>query len=84
MGLTVLSPQAAARATDKRLMREAFAQSGAPSPRTHLIHSLAGGAGCGGVFRIPVVLKIGRGSGSRGVYRVDDSQAMQSAYAALP
>ena len=34
LGLTVLSAQAAARATDKRLMRQAFAESGAPSPRT--------------------------------------------------
>jgi biotin carboxylase len=28
----------------------------------------------------PVVLKIGRGSGSRGVYRIDDAEAMQAAY----
>ena len=28
----------------------------------------------------PVVLKIGRGSGSRGVYRVEDDQSMQWAY----
>lgn len=41
MGLTTLSPQAAARATDKRLMRKAFAGTGAPSPHTRLIHSLA-------------------------------------------
>lgn len=80
MGLTVLSPQAAARATDKRLMREAFRVSGAPSPRTHLIHSLAEARVAAEFFGFPVGLKIGRGSGSRGVYRVDDKDAMQTAY----
>jgi biotin carboxylase len=80
MGLPVLSPQAAARATDKRLMREAFAQSGAPSPRTHLIHSLAEARVAAESLGYPAVLKIGRGSGSRGVYRVDDHDAIQAAY----
>ncbi len=80
MGLTALSPQAAARATDKRLMREAFARSGAPSPRTQLIHSLAEARVAAESFGYPAVLKIGRGSGSRGVYRVDDPNALQSAY----
>jgi len=80
MGLTVLSPQAAARATDKRLMREAFRVSGAPSPRTRLIHSLAEARVAAESLGYPVGLKIGRGSGSRGVYRVDDSDSMQAAY----
>jgi biotin carboxylase len=80
MGLTVLSRQAAARATDKRLMRESFRVSGAPSPRTHLIHSLAEARVAAEALGYPVVLKIGRGSGSRGVYRVDDNDAMQAAY----
>ena len=80
MGLPVLSPQAAARATDKRLMREAFRASGAPSPRTHLIHSLAEARLAAESLGYPVVLKIGRGSGSRGVYRIDDHDAMQAAY----
>jgi biotin carboxylase len=80
MGLTVLSPQAAARATDKRLMREAFRASGAPSPPTHLIHSLADARVAAESLGFPVVLKIGRGSGSRGVYRIDDPDAMQAAY----
>jgi biotin carboxylase len=80
LGLTVLSPQAAARATDKRLMRAAFAQSGAPSPRTHLIHSLADARVAAESLRYPVVLKIGRGSGSRGVYCVDDHDGLQQAY----
>jgi biotin carboxylase len=80
MGLTVLSPQAAARATDKRLMREAFRASGAPSPRTHLIHSLAETRIAAQSLGYPAVLKIGRGSGSRGIYRVDDNDAMTAAY----
>jgi biotin carboxylase len=81
MGFTTLSPQAAARATDKRLMREAFAESGAPSPCTRLIHSLAEARAAAESFGFPVVLKIGRGSGSRGIYRVDDNEAIPLAYA---
>ena len=81
MGLPVLSPEAAARATDKRLMREAFAESGAPSPRTHLIYSLSEARVAAEAFGYPVVLKIGRGSGSRGVYRMDDPEAIEKAYA---
>ena len=81
MGLPVLSPEAAARATDKRLMREAFAESGAPSPSTCLIHSLTEAQSAAEAFGYPVVLKIGRGSGSRGVYRMDDSEAIEKAYA---
>jgi biotin carboxylase len=80
LGLPVLSPQAAARATDKRLMREAFRASGAPSPRTQLIHSLAEARVAAASLGYPVVLKIGRGSGSRGIYRVDDHDAIQAAY----
>jgi biotin carboxylase len=80
LGLPVLSRQAAARATDKRLMREAFRVSGAPSPRTQLIHSLAEARVAAESFGYPVVLKIGRGSGSRGVYRVDDHDTIQAAY----
>ena len=81
MGLPVLSPEAAARATDKRLMREAFAESGAPSPRTCLIDSLSEAQSAAEAFGYPVVLKIGRGSGSRGVYRMDDPEAIEKAYA---
>jgi biotin carboxylase len=81
LGLPVLSPQAAARATDKRLMREAFAQSGAPSPRTHLIRSLTEVQVAAEFLGYPVALKIGRGSGSRGVYRIDDDKGLQPAYA---
>jgi biotin carboxylase len=80
MGLTALSPQAAARATDKRLMREAFRASGAPSPPTHLIYSLEEARLAAESLGFPVVLKIGRGSGSRGVYRIDDNNAIQAAY----
>jgi biotin carboxylase len=80
LGLPVLSPEAAARATDKRLMREAFRASGAPSPRTHLIHSPADALVAAESLGYPVAIKIGRGSGSRGVYRVDDPAAIPAAY----
>jgi biotin carboxylase len=81
MGLTVLSEQSAAFATDKRLMRQAFAESGAPSPRTLLIDSLAEAQLAAGSLGYPVALKIGRGSGSRGVCRVDNENLLTMAYA---
>jgi biotin carboxylase len=80
LGLSVLSPEAAARATDKRQMREAFRASGAPSPRTCLVDSLAEALVAAESFGYPVALKIGRGSGSRGVYRIVDTDAVQQAY----
>jgi biotin carboxylase len=80
LGLPVLSPQAAARATDKRRMREAFADSQAPSPHTCLVHSLAEAQAATASFGYPVALKIGRGSGSRGVYRIDGPETMERGY----
>ena len=81
MDLAVLSTQAAACATDKRLMREAFAKAGASSPRTCLIHACSEIQPAAESLGYPVVLKIGRGSGSRGVYRIDDPAAIEKAYA---
>jgi biotin carboxylase len=81
LGLPVLSTQAAARATDKRQMREAFAQAGAPSPRTCLIRACSEILPAAEAWGFPVVLKIGRGSGSRGVYRLDAPSAIEEAYA---
>jgi biotin carboxylase len=81
MGLPVLSPQAAARATDKRLMRTAFAEAGAPSPHTRGIDSVAEAEVAAESLGYPLVLKIGRGSGSRGIYRIDDREAIGPAYA---
>lgn len=80
LGLTALTPKAAACATDKRLMRRAFARSGAPSPKTCLVDTLREARDEAASFGYPVALKIGCSSGSRGVYRVDGKDAMAAAY----
>lgn len=80
MGFTTLTPKAAGCATDKRLMRQAFADAGAPSPKTRLVETLVEARIAAEAFGYPVALKIGCSSGSRGVYCVDHGDAMGAAY----
>jgi biotin carboxylase len=81
LGLPALSKAAAYRATDKRLMREAFATAGAPSPRFQQVHTLAQAQACAAEFGYPVALKIARGAGSRGIYQVRKAAALGESFA---
>src|ERR1035438_107534 len=76
LGLPALSPEAAANATDKRRMRLAFADHGAPSPRFAQVASIGDALLAAGDLGYPVALKIARSSGSRGVYRVADEREL--------
>jgi biotin carboxylase len=80
LSLTVLSEDAAARATDKRLMREAFAEYGAPSPQAVQVESPIDARLAAERLGYPVALKIGRGSGSRGIYRIENEQDLRDGY----
>ncbi len=71
LGLPALSPAAAARATDKRLMRRALSASQVPVPRFREVDSVATALAAAAALGYPVALKISCSSGSRGVYRVD-------------
>jgi biotin carboxylase len=80
-GLPALSKAAAYRATDKRLMREAFATAGAPSPRFKQVHTLAETQVAAAGFGYPVALKIARGAGSRGIYQVRQAAELGESFA---
>jgi biotin carboxylase len=71
LGLSALSPEAAANATDKRRMRKALLASEAPVPRFSEVESIAAALEAAEALAYPVALKIACSSGSRGVYRVD-------------
>jgi biotin carboxylase len=80
MGLPGISYQTALRATDKRLMREAFALHGVPSPR---FASWSGEGDPRDVLaaglHFPLVVKPVDNMGARGVRRVDDPETMARA-----
>jgi len=71
LGLPAISSEAAAHATDKRLMRKALLGNGVPVPRFSEVDSIAAASAAANSLRYPVALKIACSSGSRGVYRVD-------------
>jgi len=80
MGLPGMPYAVAMRATDKSLMREAFAKSGVPSPR------FAAWTGEGDPSEVlaaglvfPLVVKPVDNMGSRGVRRVDDKKGLADA-----
>lgn len=76
LGLPVLSPEAAERATDKRRMRLAFAEYNAPSARFAQVASFDEALLAAALIGYPVALKIACSSGSRGVYRVPDESTL--------
>jgi len=80
LGLPGLSPDAARAATDKRLMRRAFAECRAPSPEFAEVADLAVALWAADRIGYPVALKILRSAGSRGVYRVDSSACLIDRY----
>lgn len=82
LGLPVLAPEAAKCATDKRLMRHAFAVHDAPSPRFVQVASIGDGLIAAAHISYPVALKIALSSGSRGVYRVPDERQLRQFWVA--
>jgi len=79
LSLATLSEDAAAHATDKRLMRRALRMNGAPVPDFFEVESIDAALAAADSLGYPVALKIPCSSGSRGVYRVSspDELAMR-------
>ncbi len=75
-----LRPDAAQRATDKRLMRRAFATFGVPSPGFREVADLESATLASAQFGYPVALKIPKSAGSRGVYRVNTPTELPQRY----
>ena len=74
LGLCGVSKEAAIRATNKHLMREAFEAYGAPSPKSRCFKDVeyAWGAFCTD-FHGDAILKPSRNSGSRGIAKISRS-----------
>ncbi len=71
MGLAGVSLETAIRATNKHLMREAFEQYGAPSPKSFCFTDMEVAWGCFCTeFPKDAILKPSRNSGSRGIARI--------------
>jgi len=80
LGLPGIRFEAAMRATDKVLMREALARAGVPSPAFALwIGDRAPESLVGGPLVFPLVVKPVDNMGARGVQRVDDPQGLADA-----
>jgi biotin carboxylase len=80
LGLPALSTSAAALATDKRLMRQALSASGVAVPRYSEVSNLDAALAEAEQLGYPVALKIACSSGSRGVYCIRDSDAIEQYY----
>jgi biotin carboxylase len=71
LGLPAISPEAAAKATDKRLMRKALLSNRASVPGFSEVESIDEALSAADAIGYPGALKIACSSGSRGVYRVN-------------
>lgn len=72
LGLSGVGKVSAARATNKHLMRKAFEEYGAPSPKSILLSSLDHGWEVfNSQFNTDAILKPSRNSGSRGISKVE-------------
>jgi biotin carboxylase len=80
LGLPGLPVEAARRATDKRLMRRVFKESGVPSPQFAEISDLSSALRSANEIGYPVALKVPRSAGSCGVYRVKTSHDLTECY----
>ncbi len=74
LGLPALSREAAAKATDKRLMRAALSSGAVPVPAFCMIHTAAEAFAAAEALGFPFALKVPCSSGSRGVYRVESPE----------
>ena len=80
LGLSAISPEAAASATHKGLMRQAFEFAGAPIPRYRRVRSLPAARNAERELGLPVIVKPPASSGSRGVFKVTASDQMDDAF----
>jgi len=80
LGLPGIGVEAARRSRNKYLMRQAYEQAGAPSPRYRFVPELDDALAAGQEFGYPVILKPTLGAGSHFVFRVDDAEEMVERY----
>jgi len=80
LGLPAIIPEAAASATDKRLMRKALLANGAPVPGFCEVESIDAAWAAAEALAYPLALKVPCSSGSRGVYRVDTPEDLANRF----
>ena len=78
-GLPGLAFETAMRATDKSLMRDAFAKAGVPSPRYVAVDTSSLGSDAVDELPLPVVVKPVDNMGARGTRRIDDRAELKAA-----
>lgn len=82
LGLRAVSPEVAERATNKFVMKKAFAAAGVPCPRFALAATPARAVSAAERIGWPVVTKPLNGSGSRGVTLINGPEEMKPAFLA--
>lgn len=81
IGSRAIAPEAAARATNKALMRDAFASAGAPIPAYRRVSTLDEARRAAQEIGLPVILKPPASSGSRGIFKVATLDRLAEGYA---
>ncbi len=79
LGLPGIPYRVARRASDKELMRQAFAEHGVPSPRFVIVRPGDDPAGAAGDLPFPLVVKPVDSMGARGVRRADSVDSLREA-----
>jgi biotin carboxylase len=81
LGLRAISPEAAALATNKAAMRDAFARAGAPSPKHRRVRNKAALSEAIADLGLPVIVKPPAASGSRGICTIRVKEEARAALA---
>ncbi|TVR90114.1 MAG: ATP-grasp domain-containing protein [Spirochaetaceae bacterium] len=81
LGLPGMPPEAALRASNKKLMRDCFHQAGIPSPRHHALSDLTDESLAAGATELgfPLVVKPVDNMGARGIRLVHDKDQLETA-----
>lgn len=82
MGLHGISEAAAARATDKALMKDAFKKASVSASAFVKVSSYEDAVSAAKEIGLPVIVKCVDSSGNRGITRVDDLSELEEAYEA--
>jgi biotin carboxylase len=80
LGLPGIDVKTAARATNKRLMRDACRDAGIPVPRYHYVEAVADARRAAKSIGAPVVVKPVDNQSSRGVTKVRDGDRLDAAF----
>lgn len=81
IGSRAITPEAAALATNKGRMRDAFAAAGVPIPAYRRVATLEQARAAAQAIGLPVILKPPASSGSRGIFKAASAAQVADGYA---